>query len=149
MAKATHFYTTDNPVDIREDLSIDDLKLALKKGLEDFSEWPTHIVLAAILYPIVGILIARIIIGYDVLPLLFPVSAGFALIAPAAALGLAARTAPSAARAALGLAIVLGVLSGFLLLFLVLHSASNPINPSHASPEARHLLLLNRGDILS
>jgi len=69
-------------------ITLADLSHALALGYEDFKEWPTHLVIMAIIYPIVGLLLARLTFGYDVLPLLFPISAGFALIAPAAALGL-------------------------------------------------------------
>ena len=42
----------------------------------------------SLIYPIVGIALARLALGLDVLPLLFPVVAGFALIGPVAAIGL-------------------------------------------------------------
>ena len=40
------------------------------------------------IYPIVGLLLARLAFGYSVLPLLYPLGAGFALVGPLAALGL-------------------------------------------------------------
>ena len=48
---------------------------------------PTSIFLA-IIYPLVGLFLARLTFGYDVLPLLFPLVAGYALIGPFAAIGL-------------------------------------------------------------
>jgi uncharacterized membrane protein len=65
-----------------------DLKEVLAKGLEDFKAKPSHIVLLVVLYPIVGLFLIRLSAGYDVLPLIFPLVAGFALIGPLAALGL-------------------------------------------------------------
>jgi len=65
-----------------------DLKDALSKGFADFWAMPTHIVFVGLIYPIVGLVLARLVFGYDVLPLLFPLAAGFALIGPFAALGL-------------------------------------------------------------
>ena len=41
-----------------------------------------------LIYPIVGILLARLTLGYEVLPLLFPLAAGFTLLGPFAAIGL-------------------------------------------------------------
>jgi uncharacterized membrane protein len=66
----------------------DDLKDALLKGIGDFSAMPTHAVFLCLIYPVVGFVLFRLAIGYDVLPLLFPLAAGFALIGPFAATGL-------------------------------------------------------------
>jgi len=65
-----------------------DLNDAVAKGIDDFSAIPTHVILLAIIYPIVGVFLARLTFGYDVIPLLFPLAAGFALIGPFAAIGL-------------------------------------------------------------
>jgi len=65
-----------------------DLKDAAAKGIEDFWVMPTHVIFLAIIYPIVGLILARMTFGYDVMPLLFPLAAGFALIGPFAAIGL-------------------------------------------------------------
>src|SRR5215468_6766996 len=65
-----------------------DLRDALAKGLDDFWAMPTHVIFLSLIYPIVGIAIASATFDYDVLPLLFPLAAGFALIGPFAAIGL-------------------------------------------------------------
>jgi uncharacterized membrane protein len=65
-----------------------DLKQALAKGMDDFSAFPTHVVFLSIIYPIIGVSIARLTASYDLFPLLFPMAAGFALIGPFAAIGL-------------------------------------------------------------
>ncbi len=69
-------------------LTLPDLKTALQKGLEDFKAVPSHAVMLCIIYPVLGIVIARMVLGYSVMPLLFPLAAGFALIGPFAAIGL-------------------------------------------------------------
>jgi len=68
-------------------LTFADLNDALAEGWEDFSRKPSHVLLLGIIYPIIGLFIARLTFGYDVLPLLFPLAAGFALLGPFAALG--------------------------------------------------------------
>ena len=65
-----------------------DLKDALRLGLDDFRAMPTHAMFLCAIYPIVGLLLARLAFGYSVLPLLYPLGAGFALVGPLAALGL-------------------------------------------------------------
>ena len=65
-----------------------DLKYALLKGIEDFRAMPTHVVFLSLIYPIIGLVIGRATIGYDVVPLLYPLAAGFALIGPFAGIGL-------------------------------------------------------------
>src|SRR5437763_5230756 len=64
-----------------------DLKDALVGGIDDFLVMPSHAVFLCLIYPIVGLVLARAILGYDILPLLFPLAAGFALVGPFAALG--------------------------------------------------------------
>ena len=88
----THKAAIDRPVirsipDIKK-ISVTDLKDVLAKGLSDFKEKPSHILLLVVIYPIVGLLAARLAAGYDILPLVFPLITGFALIGPLAALGL-------------------------------------------------------------
>src|ERR1700694_1673413 len=65
-----------------------DLKDAAAKGIDDFLVMPTHVIFLAIVYPLVGLFLARMTSGYDVMPLLYPLAAGFGLIAPFAAIGL-------------------------------------------------------------
>jgi uncharacterized membrane protein len=49
---------------------------------------PTHVIFLAVIYPVVGLFLARMTFRYDVMPLLFPLAAGFGLIGPFAAIGL-------------------------------------------------------------
>ena len=61
---------------------------ALRLGWEDFKAIPTHAVVLCVIYPVIGLVLFRLVLGYSVLPLLFPLAAGFTLIGPFAALGL-------------------------------------------------------------
>src|SRR3974390_1573542 len=65
-----------------------DLNIALRKGLDDFISMPTHAVFVVLIYPIIGLVVARLAFGYSVLPLIYPLASGFALVGPVAALGL-------------------------------------------------------------
>lgn len=65
-----------------------DLRDALAKGLDDFAAYRTDVLFLCIIYPIVGLVLARLAAGYDMLPLIFPLASGFALVGPVAALGL-------------------------------------------------------------
>ncbi len=68
-------------------ITLEDLKDSLRMGWEDFKAVPTHAILLALIYPVLGIVLARTVLGYSILPLLFPLAAGFALLGPFAALG--------------------------------------------------------------
>jgi len=67
---------------------LSDLLDALRLGWEDFKAMPTHAVVLCVIYPVIGFVLFRLVLGYSVLPLLFPLAAGFTLIGPFAALGL-------------------------------------------------------------
>lgn len=69
-------------------IGIADLHRALQRGWEDFKAVPSHAVILCVIYPVIGLVLARLVHGYSVLPLLFPLAAGFALLGPFAALGL-------------------------------------------------------------
>jgi uncharacterized membrane protein len=65
-----------------------DLSMALRRGVDDFLAMPTHALFIGLIYPLVGIVLATAAFGTEVLPLVFPLAAGFALIGPFAAIGL-------------------------------------------------------------
>jgi uncharacterized membrane protein len=69
-------------------IGLSDLRRALRLGWEDFKEVPSHAVMLCAIYPVLGLVLARAVLGYSVLPLLFPLAAGFTLLGPFAALGL-------------------------------------------------------------
>lgn len=65
-----------------------DLKDVLAQGLDDFRACRTDVMVLCIVYPLVGLLLARLAFGYDMLPLMFPLASGFSLLGPLAAVGL-------------------------------------------------------------
>ena len=69
-------------------IGLADLKDALSRGADDFLAMPTHAIFLCVVYPLIGLIAARLAFGYSVLPLLYPLATGFALVGPLAAIGL-------------------------------------------------------------
>jgi uncharacterized membrane protein len=65
-----------------------DLRDALAKGFDDFMAMPTFSLFLVAVYPIVGLILFWLTFGLDMMQLVFPLIAGFALIGPLAAIGL-------------------------------------------------------------
>ena len=76
------------PIPVIRKIGLSDLQQALRLGWEDFKAVPSHAIILCLIYPVLGLVLARAVSGYAVLPLLFPLAAGFALLGPFAALGL-------------------------------------------------------------
>ena len=129
-----------------------DLVDALAKGWDDFCAMPSHAVFLCVVYPIIGIALAGLTLGYALLPLLYPLAAGFALLGPIAAVGLyelsrrreagldiSATDAFDVWRSpSIGAIVALGVL--LMLLFLIWVATAND---GHAIPEP----ILNRMNV--
>ncbi len=69
-------------------LTVQDLKTALRKGMADMGEFRSDVVIACLLYPVIGIVLAVIALQGNMAQLLFPVLSGFALVGPVASIGL-------------------------------------------------------------
>ena len=69
-------------------LAVRDLREVLRKGIEDFGACRTDVAFLCVFYPMIGILLAWVAFDRNLLPLLFPVMSGFALVGPVAAVGL-------------------------------------------------------------
>ena len=69
-------------------IAVADLWDALDKGFKDLKALRIDVVLLCVLYPLAGLVLAQVAAGYDMLPLVFPLASGFALIGPVAAVGL-------------------------------------------------------------
>lgn len=68
-------------------IGADDVKDALRRGFADFAAKPSHVIFLVAIYPVIGLVLAALTIGNNVIPLLFPLMAGFTLVGPFAALG--------------------------------------------------------------
>jgi uncharacterized membrane protein len=69
-------------------ITLADLRHALARGIDDFARFRGDVVFLVFVYPLAGLVLARLMFGYGLLPLLFPFASGFALIGPIAAVGL-------------------------------------------------------------
>ena len=65
-----------------------DLKDVLVRALGDFEAYRTDVIFLCLIYPVLAILLTWLTFGYEMLPLMFPLAAGFALVGPVAAVGL-------------------------------------------------------------
>ena len=84
-ASTTHFMPARTSL---RRIGAGDLREALRKGLADFGAMPTHVLFLVAIYPIAGALIAAGTFGNGLIPLLFPLASGFALLGPFAGIGL-------------------------------------------------------------
>ncbi|GJD53396.1 hypothetical protein OPKNFCMD_6171 [Methylobacterium crusticola] len=82
----SHGYAAARPA-VRP-IGIPDLKAALSRGVDDFLAMPTHVLFVVLIYPIAGVIIAAVTFDQNLVPILFPLASGFALIGPFAAIGL-------------------------------------------------------------
>ena len=78
--------TIEHPV-IRK-IGIADVFDALRLGWQDFNAKPSHYVFLCLIYPIAGVVLATWSSGANMLPILYPLASGFALLGPVAAIGL-------------------------------------------------------------
>lgn len=78
----------DRTVPAVQRITAADLRDVLRRGFADFGAYRTDVIFLCLLYPLVGLVLARMIWGYGMLPLVFPLISGFALIAPFFAIGL-------------------------------------------------------------
>lgn len=69
-------------------IEVADLRDALAKGFSDFAAYRTDVMFICLIYPLAGVVIANATMGNGLLPLLFPLVSGFALVGPFAAVGL-------------------------------------------------------------
>lgn len=76
------------PVPVVRKIATRDLWDALKRGMADVGALRDDILFIGLIYPLAGLVLARLAFSLDLLPLVFPLASGFALIGPLAAVGL-------------------------------------------------------------
>jgi uncharacterized membrane protein len=87
-----------------------DLKGILARGVDDFAAARTDVVFLCVIYPVLGLILARFAFGDRLLPLIFPLASGFALVGPFAAVGLYEMTRRREQGAAIGWTDAFGVI---------------------------------------
>ena len=75
------------PIEIRQ-ISIADLREALRKGWDDLMAFRSDVIFICVIYPVIGAVLALLAFKGNQIQLLFPVLSGFALAGPVAAVGL-------------------------------------------------------------
>ncbi|HEX4095309.1 MAG TPA: DUF2189 domain-containing protein [Caulobacteraceae bacterium] len=78
----------DRTVPVIRRIDASDLWDALLKGVGDLGAVREDVAFIALIYPIAGLLLAQLAVHHSLLPLVFPLASGFALIGPVAAIGL-------------------------------------------------------------
>jgi uncharacterized membrane protein len=117
-----------------------DVLQALARGLDDFAAMPSHALFLCVFYPLIGLCLIAFVSGDAMLPLAFPIAAGFALVGPFAAIGLyelsrrreagldtSSNHAPDVLHSrSIGAILALGIL--LMLIFLVWVAVADAIN---------------------
>jgi uncharacterized membrane protein len=78
----------DAPLPAVRRIELADLKEVLAKGLGDLGAYRSDVIFLCVIYPFAGLVLAWLAFDYAMLPLVFPLASGFALIGPVAAVGL-------------------------------------------------------------
>lgn len=76
------------PAPVVRRIGLGDLAVALLRGIDDFKAYRSDVLVIGIIYAVIGVFLARAAFRADLLPLLFPLASGFAIVAPFAAVGL-------------------------------------------------------------
>jgi uncharacterized membrane protein len=80
--------TIHSPMPVVRRITTDDVWKSLGQGFADFEAYRSDVIFLCATYALVGLVLARLAFGSDLLPLLFPMASGFAIIGPLAAVGL-------------------------------------------------------------
>lgn len=69
-------------------ITLGDIRESLREGLRDLGVARTDVVFLALVYPLAGLVLARLAFSLNLLPLILPMVTGFAILGPLAAVGL-------------------------------------------------------------
>ena len=80
--------TAHSPAPTIRRIGASDIWQSLRQGFSDFEAYRSDVIFLCATFPFVGLVMARLAFGSDLLPLLFPLASGFAIVGPLAAVGL-------------------------------------------------------------
>lgn len=80
--------TAHSPAPTVRRISNADVYQSLRQGFDDFTAYRSDVLFLCATYALVGLVLARLAFGMELLPLLFPLASGFAIVGPLAAVGL-------------------------------------------------------------
>lgn len=80
--------TAHSPAPVVRKISNADIWQSLRQGFDDFTAYRSDVLFLCATYALVGLVMARMAFGMHLLPLLFPLASGFAIVGPLAAVGL-------------------------------------------------------------
>lgn len=78
--------SADHALPVRR-IDAGDVRASLSEGWADFMDKRGDLIIIGVLYPVIGMVAAVVSLGGPLLPLLFPMAAGFTLMGPLAAVG--------------------------------------------------------------
>lgn len=80
--------TIHSPAPAVRRIRVSDLREVLVEGARDFGAYRTDVLFLCTIYPVIGLILARFAAGMNLIPLVFPLASGFAIIGPLTAVGL-------------------------------------------------------------
>ena len=80
--------TIHSPMPEVRRISTQDVWRSLGEGVADWEAYRDDVFFLCATYAVIGLVVARLALGSDLLPLLFPLASGFAIVGPIAAVGL-------------------------------------------------------------
>ena len=80
--------TAKSPAPAVRKITTADLIDCLRKGFDDFTAYRSDVIFLGVVYAVAGLILSRFAFGMKLLPLIFPLASGFALLGPVAAIGL-------------------------------------------------------------
>lgn len=85
---ATHLGSNEKIDPKIQALTMDDIRAALSLGWQDVMKFRSDVLALVIIYPMIGFALAFLAFEQALLPMLFPMAAGFALLGPVASIGM-------------------------------------------------------------
>lgn len=85
---ATHLGSSDYVEPSLNDMTLSNVRRALSLGLQDVLRFRSDVLAFVIVYPMIGLALAFLAFEQALLPMLFPLAAGFALLGPVASIGM-------------------------------------------------------------